>query len=393
MNIPGNLNPFGVFRFFPEKDPPKLDGLHIDHQLAGGNHDFPTLQPPPILAPLLNSEQFSAEDLAAMLTHLQSKTTEAQLRTAHETLTMARSRMETANADAVSKIDEANKKAQSAASKAKVNGILGWIGRAAAVVGATIAVVAAIAATVVTGGAALPLVVVAAVALVAATISMADAISQERGGPSLTVSSLMSKACSAAFDLMGMNKEDAEKYGKFAAGAIGTFVLPGLLLLDPTLAGNLMGGIATIAGEEEQTVMVMAAVATVVATLAAAALMIVMTAGTGVAASAGKTMTTVTTALQASLGVMQGGMSVTNGSLTIAKAVDDRDVAHLGAAKKKIDALLIKLQGQMEEQKEDIQKVIEELMDSYKVVMQMFSTAASSRQQVTANIGGRNAMI
>jgi transloator len=386
--------------------PPKPEESEGDKTANG-------LMPPPVIpAP---SEQFSPEDLAAMLTHLQGKTKEAQLRTAHETLAIAGSRMETANKDALTKIQEANEKAQSAAAKAKTNDILGWITRSLGLAGALIGVGVAAVLTVVTGGAAAPLLLMAGLGLVTSIISMADGISQEAGGPSLTLSSLLTKLCSCVLEAMGVSKEDAEKYGKLASGAIG-FAIPLALtvltggaaaplllplLIDPSLAGNFVGGIAEVAGADENTVMILATVATVVTTVAIAIAMIAMSAGTGAAAAVPDTASKITTAAlkfgpaiaQAVLGLVQGGMATATGSIAIAKAQDDRDVANLNAEKKKIDALLIKLQGQMEEQKEEIQKLIEELMDSYKIVMQMFSNAASNRQQLTANIGGRNATV
>lgn len=354
------------------------------------------MRPPVIPAP---SEQFSPEDLAAMLTHLQGKTKEAQLRTAHETLAIAGSRMETANKDALAKIQEASEKAQSAAAKAKTNHILGWFTRGFGVAAAVIGFIAAGVMTAVTGGAAFPLLLIAGLGLVTSMISLADGISQELGGPSLMLSSLLNKLFSGILEI-SVSKEDAEKYGKLASGAI-VLLFPFTLLIDPSLAGNVVGGFAEIAGLDENTVMILAIVATAITTFAIAIGMVVVSAGVGVgAAAADVTSKSISLALklapaitQAALGLVQGSMTTATGIIAVEKAQDDRDVANLNAEKKKIDALLIKLQGQMEEQKEEIQKLIEELMDSYKIVMQMFSGAAGSRQQLTANIGGRNATV
>src|SRR5690606_23539331 len=100
---------------------------------------------------------FSAEDLAAMLVALQSKTQEAQLKTAKEGITTNAKKMEDQNQQALTKIKDAAKKMEEASAKQKAGGILGWFKKIFTAVAAAFAVVAAAIATVATGGAAAPL--------------------------------------------------------------------------------------------------------------------------------------------------------------------------------------------------------------------------------------------
>lgn len=334
---------------------------------------------------------FSAEDLAAALLVLQGKTQESQIKTAKEGLDTSRIQSEKANEKALNKIIEANEKAQEAAGKSKVMGILGWIGKIAGMVAAIAAVAVAAAATVATGGAAAPLLAFAVIGLVGATMSLASAISQEAGGPALELSSLLNKAMTGMLEAFGMDKEEAAKLGKMLAGAVG--LVTGAVLIDPSLAGDFYAGIALLAGADEMQAAIVATVFTVAATVAIAAAQIVLTCGVGSAGAVASIATRIGQITQAGAGIAQGVSTAVAGGYGISKAFDDRDIANLQADRKEIQALLIKLQQKMEEEREEIKKVVEQIMDGYSVVSQMFDSAASSRQQLTANLGARGSMI
>ena len=361
----------------------------------------------PATAPAISgvSISFSAEDLAAALLVLQGKTQESQIRTAKEGLEASKNKTQAANEKALNKLVEANEKAKEAAAKQKAMGVLGWIGKIAGFIAAVAAVTVAAIATVATGGAAAPLLAFAVIGLVSASISLASAISQELGGPPLELSSLLNKAFTGMLEAFGMNSEDAAKYGRLIAGAVGMATLA--VLVDPALAGDFYAGIALVAGADEMQAAIVATVFTVAATVAIAIASIVLTAGTGtgvavanVATSASKvtdtavkTMNTAAKITQAVAGMTQAATSISAGGIGIAKAHDERDIENLRADKKEIDAILMKMQQKMEEEREEIRKVIEQIMDGYNVVTQMFSSAAESRQQISANIGGRGAVV
>lgn len=334
---------------------------------------------------------FSAEDLAAALLVLQGKTQESQLKTAKEGLETSRIQSDKANEKALNKILDANKKAEDAEAKAKKMGIFGWIAKIAGFIASIAAVAVAAAATVATGGAAAPLLAFAIVGMVGATMSLASAISQEAGGPPLELGSLLNKAFTEMLVSFGMDREKAEQVGKVMAGAVG--LMTGAVLIDPSLAGDLFAGIALLAGADEMQAAIIATAFTVAATIAIAVAQIVLTAGVGTAGAVASVATRIGQITQAAAGITQGVSTAVAGGYGVAKAFDDRDVANLQADRKEIQALLIKLQQKMEEEREEIRKVIEEIMEGYNVVSQMFESAASSRQQITANLGARGSMI
>ncbi len=363
---------------------------------------------------------FSAEDMAAALLVLQGKTQDAQLRTAKEGLDAARLKADHANKKALDKIDTMIKKAAEAAAKQKALGILGWIGKIAGFIAAAVAVVVAACATAASFGAGAPMLAFAVIGLVGATISLASGLSQELGGPALELSSLFNKLGTWLMqNVLGLSEEDAAKAGKMFAGALG--VMTGAVLVDPALAGDLVAGFAELVGADAGQSAIISMVFSVAFTITIGIVSAVASGGSSAAGSAvnvaGKVTTTgaqtasqVAKAVQTAektantmvraakiaqglAGVVQGATTVSTGALGIAKAADERDIEHARAGKKEIDALLVKLQQQMEENTEEMKKVIEQIMDGYNIVSAMFNDAANSRQQLAANIGARTATI
>jgi transloator len=337
---------------------------------------------------------FSPEDMAAALLVLQSKTQEAQLGTAREGLVTSKKKLEEKNQQAMDKINDWIKKCEEAAAKAKSAGIFGWITKIAGFLAAALAVVVAAVATAATGGAAAPLLALAVIGMVGATISLASQISQEAGGPPLELSSLMSKLCTKVLEACGVPKEDAEKWGGVMSGMAG--MLSGAILVDPAFAGQFAGGIAQIAGADATQAAIVAGVFTAVASIAITVVMIAATGGAGAGAAIDGMAKTVMTAAkigQAVAGVTAGASAVAGGGLNISKAIDERDASKIQSDKKMIDAMIAKLQKQMEDDREEIKKVMQEMMDGMNIVSQMINSAGQSRSQITANLSGKGQTI
>ena len=333
----------------------------------------------------------SAEDMAAALLVLQGKTQEAQLSTAREGLTTNKKKLEDKNQKAMEKIQDWIQKCKDAQAKEKAAGIFGWLVKIVSVVAAAIAVAVAAAATVASGGAAAPLLALAVIGLVGATMSLASQISQSAGGPALELSSLMAKLCTTVLTACGVPEDQAEKAGKMMSGLAG--LMSGAVLADPAFAGQAFSGFAELVGANANDAAIVAGVFTVVATIAIAVVMAVATGGASVADSLGKTVAAGARIAQAACGIASGAAAVTQGGLNIAKAHDERDAANIQADKKAIDAVIAKLQKQMEEDREEIKKVLDQIMEGMNVVSQMINSASQSRTQIASNLSGRGQTI
>lgn len=336
------------------------------------------------------SEALSAEDMAAMLQVLQSKTLNQQLNAAKQGLQQSSNIAASQNKDQLSKIKEWVGKCEDAAAKAKANAILGWIGKIVGFVAALVATVAAAALTVVTAGAAAPLLACACIALATTGMSLASQISVAKGGPEISVSNLLNTVCQKVFEGMGMSKEDAEKFGHLATGIIG--IATGAVLVDQSVAGNLGQGIAELAGANQQQAAIVNAAFTIAATVAVAAVMIVMTGGAELPAQAGQIAAIamqVGKVVNSATMVTEGALTATQGGVNIAVAYDKRDAANAQAKSKEIAASLLAVQQKMDEQRDEIKKVLEEIDQGYQLISKMFANQTDTMKQVTSNFGDR----
>lgn len=301
---------------------------------------------------------FSPEDMAAALLVLQGKTQEAQLKTAKEGIEINSQKQKIQNDKAMKKIEEWIKKCEDAAAKEKAGGILGWFKKIFSVIAAVFAVVAAAAATAATGGAAAPLLALAVLSLASATVSLASEISKAAGGPD--------------FDHVA---------GWMDLGS---------------LVGKGMGELAKAFGADEQQVAIVSATFAMATTIAITAASVVLTGGATAAAEVGKIAKMamdIGRAGQAIVGVASGLTEAAQGGVKIAAAHDTRAAATAQADKKKIDALIAALQQQMEENREEIKKVIDEMMEGMNIVSRMINAAGQSREQISSNMTGRSRLV
>lgn len=350
-------------------------------------------------APVLDGVtlNFSPEDMAAALQALQSKTADGQMRTAKEGLDTSRKKMEDTNARSMAKLKEWVEKSREAEAKSKAGGIFGWVTKIATFIAAAVAVAVAAVATVATGGAAAPLLAIAAIGLAAATVSLASAISQEYGGPALEPSALIAKGMTKLLTSMGMDEKQAQSLGKVLAGAAVIAAGAGFMVaIDPSLIGNMVGGIAELSGADQNTAMYISMAFTIATTIAVSIAMAVATGGAAAPAAISniaKMAATVGKVTQAVAGVASGVGSVGKGVMDIQAAGAQKTADQAVADRKQLDAIILKLQKQMEEDREELKKVIDQLMEGMNVVTQMINAAANSRSQLAANINSRNVAV
>lgn len=353
------------------------------------------------------SLSFSAEDMAAALTALQSKTQDAQMRTAKEGIEVSKKQRQDQHEKVIKKLNEWCKKCESAEGKSKIAKVFGWVSKIASFVASAVATVALLAATGVTAGAASPLLALAVMGLVGSTMSLASSISQECGGPPLEISALTTLACQKVLTACGVPEKLAESIAKVASSALvlsaglATGVGVATLAMDPQLMGNLASGIAELGGVDAAKAAIIGTCFAMAAGIATALFSMrasgVTSIGTDIAK---KIMQCIKDALaqltessakmvQAGAKVISGAAMATSGGIGISATVDQYQADLAQADHKKFSALIVKLQAQMEEEQEQIKKLVQELQDSVSIVSQMIAAASDSRSQIASNIGQR----
>lgn len=336
---------------------------------------------------------FSAEDLTATLVMLQSKTQDAQMRTASEGIKLNKDKLKTQHEQNMKKITEWADKVEKAAKKSLVSKIFGWVTKVATVVASAIATVALTCATGLTAGAAAPLLALAILGLVGSTMSLASAISQECGGPPLELSALSTMACKAFLGAVGVPKDKLDAAAQLMGGALAMGLVPGSLVLDPAIMGNLTSGIALLGGASQATAAIIGASFTAAAGIAVAVASGFANVGKGVGDAAKSVMETVNVGAKVAQAVAQGtaaSATIVSGSLDIAASVDQRQADMAQVDRQKLSAMMVKLQAQMQEESEAIKKLVQQLQDSYSVATQMFAAANENRLQISHNIGQRS---
>lgn len=420
---------------FPESGPPPGSGpgtlqdsatrLQEIARLLGpgtttGLHAQSGLPAPKLDAPLVDC---APEDMVAFIGAIIAKTQEGQLRTARTGIDVSQRKLEERHTAAMAKINDWIKKTKEADSNSGPGGIFGWMKRIGGPAAAVIGIVVSAAAIVATAGTATPLMVgFLALTIVTSSMALAGQIAQEAGyDQPLDVSHWLAKGFSTMLtDGLGVSEEDAAHGGKLISGSL----LP-LALLDPKILGNLAGGIAGFAGADETDMAIVEGTFAVVATVAVMVLAMgasaskagkaadavedaskvgqgVEGAAEGAAAGAGNAGKAAEAARLADLQknaqgvaasgrIVQGGMSLSNGTASIGsgtidamKAGDQRDAAMAQTDKQKIQATIMRIQRLLEEEREALKKVMDEMSNVTTVVTEVLANAASTRSQIAS---------
>ena len=372
----------------------------------------------PVLTPTLLTD-FSGDELALMLAAIDGQIKQAQAKTAKEGIEAARQRTEAANQEMADKIQESIDQRNEAAEKAKSQKVWGWLSKIAAVIGAIVAVVTAAAATVVSGASASPLLALAVIGLVAATVDLASQINQEinPGAESFTLGSLIGNAVVAQMDRDGTD-------GQGRAAAAGSMVVVAFLLMQPDLAGQMAETSALADGRSADFASGLRLGITIAAVITTVVAMIVSTVASGGASSSnvanttGKTLrevsddvmreladvgeqvadavldsvdviSDVTRAAQKILanakyvqavnGAVMGVASVGQGITGVMAATDQRDAEQARADAKALEAVLLQLQAQSEEQMQRLKEIIAALDEGMSQFSQMIAAAGDQR--------------
>ena len=350
----------------------------------------PRTGPPGAPALEMPAEDFSADQLALILSALNNKSSEAQIKTAKEGLEISKTQKDEMHKKAIEKIEEAARKAAEAASKNKVGGIFGWIGKIAAFVAAVVATVAAVVATVATGGAAAPLLALAVMGLVATGMDLANHISQNMDppGPEISISKFMTDFAAVILtDVCGMSKEDAKKFAPILACVMATMVSPGAAaILAPDLYGNAAAAIAVAAGMNPDDAKWLAMAVTLAVTITVAVVMVVATGGMGALDGVAKTAAMAGRIAQTAGQAMSGVTNIAQGAIKIDAAHSQKEADLASASKKEFDKMLMVLAKQMEDEQERIKELLQNLDQAMTMVSQMIASAGETRLQQVKNI-------
>jgi hypothetical protein len=344
------------------------------------------------------AEVFSASDMVDLLRSLRSKTQDEQLNTAQKGLESARIKAEKNTEQQLEKIQEWIKKCEEAESKGALGKIFGWVGKIFAFVAAIVAVVAAAAATAATGSAAAPLLGLAIVGAISATMTLASAISQEYGGPELSINNMIQQTVGKFLTgVCGVDPEQAKKICKIVGGAL-AIACPVMLALEPSLVGNMVQSIALMAGVDEKIAGYIGMALTIAAAIGVGIAMAVMTGGSSVASTATEignkvllsSIKTLNTAMTGANAAVSGGTQIAQGGLNIAKAQKEEQAQKAIADKKDLEAMMLKLQKQMEEGREEMKKIIQQIEESTQLVSKMIAGATDNMTQIAMNMGSRS---
>jgi hypothetical protein len=361
---------------------------------------------------------FSPEDLAVALAALNVKTQNAQLKTAQTGLQLSKTQMDQKTAEAKTKIDAWITSQKDADTKAAEAANQSWFTK---VCNAVVGVLAAVVCLPLLLTPAAPLALMAlsnGVSSVRACENLARAQETPPGDPIPTDAwdNLGAAACSKFLEATGMPAEEAEAAGLVMSSTLNVLCSPLTLVVDPSQISKIVQGAGELdvlkgitltdaqiaAGVKksdtteyaDQMAPINEAVMWVaLATTAAVGIgMIVCTGG----ASAGATAALMSKNTMLAINVTNAAVQVASGAMNIVSSntmlesetlVKDSQLAM--ADKKNIDAMLLKLQKQMEEGAEETKKVIDEIAAGILVVSQMINSAGASRSVVNSNIGNQ----
>lgn len=354
--------------------------------------------PPPTLQPSSSTSGswMDFADAALQLQAVQDALLTQRMLGAKNTIDAAMRRMSATQADQGEKLQEWIK--NSAAAHKKSTSVLGWFSKVLTVVAAGIGVALAAAASAATGGLATPLMAIAIVGLVSATMNLANQISLSAGGPEISVSNLFGTVGKKVFTTLGMNQKHAEEAGDILGGIAG--IATGAVFIDPQVVGMLTKGVAEVLGASASTTSILIGVANMMAVIATTVVLVAAGNVAGAAGAAGAAVAVADDAAIAALrmtgNVAKGVGGVTGGTdqviqgvhtFNIGKAMERAGDAQ--ADMKKNSAGMMKLQAQMAESRDEIKRILDLFLSSFTEIAQMIGGQAKTMQQIGQNIGVR----
>ncbi|MHA3904752.1 type III secretion system translocon subunit SctE [Castellaniella sp. WN] len=280
--------------------------------------------------------------------------------------------------------------------------IASWAGAVLAVGVSVVAVTLSVVLTVITGGGAAPLLVVAAVGavgVISSTVSLASMASMEAfgAGAELSFGNLVQQTVGSIMTrLFGVDPVVAENVCRIVA-AMAVLAVPVLVLFEPSLIGNMVQGALSLAGVDPQIAALIGVGVTVATALATGILLMVVTAGASLASS---TATVSAKVLEAAMkgfsgviagtsAIASGGIQVTQGALNIAKANAVRESEESVADRQRIAAEMVKINKRREEDQNELKKLFDLIEESTRAVSDQIAAISASMKTINQKIAGR----
>jgi methyl-accepting chemotaxis protein len=194
----------------------------------------------------------------------------------------------------------------------------------------------------------------------------------------------MTKAATAILtNVFKMSEDEAKKFAPILAAVMAG---PAGLILAPDLIGNAAAAIAVAAGMDPKDAQWIAMAVTLAVTIAVAVAMFVATAGMGSFDGLAKSAQVLGRIADAGGKVMTGATSIAQGINKIDVAASQKTADDAVASKKQMDAVIKKIAAQMEDEREKIKELLQNLDESMTMVSQMIASAGETRLQQSKNI-------
>lgn len=263
--------------------------------------------------------------LAMMVMSVQMRLNNVQALGAKQQVEIAGDQRARRNEKILADTQEAQKRSDAIAKKQSP--VVKWLTKVAALVGAVIAVASLSAMTIASGGAASPLLGLAILGLVAATMDMASAISQQAGGPPLNLTQGLELGFSKLMVKFGMSEDKAMQTAKLLTGVVVAATMVGVLIA-PDAIGDGIAGLSQLAfhASDAQAAMI-SGVITAAVSIAISVVMIVAGNTSGTFAAGAKVTELFASVCRWSGNIGQfvsAGNSIAQGGVGISIGVDQR---------------------------------------------------------------------
>ncbi len=333
---------------------------------------------------------YSADFLSALLQYLSTNSEHAQLDAQKGSIQTNSIKAQETRQAQQEKLEKWIKQCEAAAKTGGIAKIFGWIGKGLALLASAVAMLGA---SIATGGVAGPLMAVAAVGMVTAVMGLASGLSQELGGPELSFSNGFSWLTSKCLMACGVSEETAEKIGRVAAGVMPMLISAGALyILEPQLLATTTTGILQLANASEEVTQWVSLAVGVTAAVGVALFMAKLPTGPGDALAKLQPMLTqkVQGFMKVGVSATQGLTGAAEGGLKIKQAGEQKGADDALADKHELDAYIARLTQLMEENREEIKKLVEQMQDAVLMVSKMFQDSSETSSLINSNLSRVN---